>query len=239
MANIIGSLSSFCGVVLSIPKTLLFNLRVLPLKQALKFPFFVWYKVRLLNVKRGVVQLPSKITPFMIRLGKGGTKQVVENRNSLIFIGEGRLIFKGAAGFAAGFSLDFSSGELIFGRNFSTNKNSFISCSRGITFGDNVMLGDNCVIRDSDGHTVYKDGHAKRSQKPISIGNHVWIASHAHVLKGSIIPDNSIVAYRSLVTRIFTTPNSLIAGCPAKEIQTGITWGVYNITDELQEIENE
>ena len=239
MANIIGSWASFCGIVISMPKTILFNIRVLPLKQALKLPFFFFFKVRVLCVKRGIVQLPGQIKPFMIRFGKGGTRQVIENRKSLIYIGGGSLIFKGAAGFAAGFSLDCSSGELVFGQNFSTNRNAFISCSRGITLGDNVMLGDNCVIRDSDGHTVYKDGHAKRSQKPISIGNHVWIASHAHILKGSVIPDNSIVAYRSLVTRCFSTPNILIAGSPAKEIQNGISWGVYNITEELQEIENE
>ena len=233
MANIIGSWASFCGIVISMPKTILFNIRVLPLKQALKLPFFVWYKVRVLCVKRGIVQLPGQIKPFMIRFGKGGTRQVIENRKSLIYIGGGSLIFKGAAGFAAGFSLDCS-GNLTFGPHFSTNKNSFISCSREITFGERVMLGDNVVIRDSDGHTVYKDGKAKRSQKPITIGNHAWIASHSHILKGSHIPDDSIVAYRSLVTKQFYTPNSLIAGCPAKEVQTGISWGRFNINEELE-----
>ena len=90
-------------------------------------------------------------------------------------------------------------------------------------------------IRDSDGHTVTLNGLAKMSQRPIYIGKHVWIASHAHVLKGSYIPDNCIVAYRSLVTRKFDQEGALIAGSPATVAQTGIDWGVYDAKEEMRD----
>ena len=121
---------------------------------------------------------------------------------------------------------------MIFKGTFNINRNCAIFCCNKVTFGDDLLLGDNIVIRDSDGHTVYKDGVAKKSQQPISIGTHVWIASHSHILKGSSVSDNSIVAYGSVVTRKFINRSVIIAGIPAKEIQSGIKWGDFNSEEE-------
>lgn len=220
------SVYNFLGIIASLPKTIIFNLKTLPFRQAIRLPIFLWYKVRIIEAKAGVIQLPKKIFPFMIRLGKGGTKQVIEHSHSLISIGGGKLIFKGIANMAAGCSLDCT-GELIIGDHFSTNKNAFLTCSKRIVIGNYVMLGDNCTIRDSDGHTVYLNGNPKVSQKEIIIGNNVWIASYAHVLKGSKILDNSILAYRSVLTRKFEDSNLLLGGAPAKELQRDINWGKF------------
>lgn len=225
------SVGKLLGIIISFPKTIYFNFRALPLDQAIKLPIFLWYNVSILSVKKGVIHFPNGVRPFMIGIGKGGTKEVIANPHSQISVGGGSLSFLGAAGFASGISLDCT-GDMTIGANFSTNKNAFISCSKKIVIGERVMLGDNCVIRDSDGHTVTLNGMAKVSQRPIFIGNHVWIASHAHVLKGSYIADNSIVAYRSLVTRKFEQEGALIAGLPATVVQTGIDWGVYDSEKE-------
>lgn len=228
------SFAKLLGIIISFPKTIYFNFRTLPFSQAIKLPIFIWYNVRILDAKRGVIKFPNGLRPFMIGVGKGGTKEVIAHSYGQISIGGGTLCFLGSAGFASGVSLDCT-GDLTFGASFSTNKNAFISCSKKITFGDRVMLGDNCIIRDSDGHTVTLNGLAKTSQRPIYIGDHVWIASHAHILKGSSIPHNCIVAYRSLVTRQFDQEGALIAGSPAKVVQTGIDWGVYDAKKEARD----
>ena len=44
------------------------------------------------------------------------------------------------------------------------------------------------------------------------------------ILKGVTIPDNSIVATGSIVTREFKDKNVLIAGNPAKIIKEGVDW---------------
>ena len=231
------SIGKLLGLIISFPKTIYFNFRALPLSQAVQLPIFLWYNVHILNVKRGVIKFPNGLSPFMIGIGKGGTKEVISFPYSQISVGGGNLIFLGPAGFASGISLDCT-GDSTFGACFSCNKNAFISCSKSVTFGERVMLGDNCIIRDSDGHTVTLNGKAKESQRPIYIGNHVWIASHAHVLKGSHIPNNCIVAYRSLVTRKYNQESALIAGSPASVVQTGIDWGVYDAEKERRDNSN-
>lgn len=161
----------------------------------------------------------------MIRFGYIGTKQVITQRYSLINIAGGKILFQGGAGFAKGISFD-NSGEMTIGDGLSVNNNCMISCDDSLTIGNNVMLGDSIIIRDNDGHTVYKDGLAKSNKKPIVIGNNVWIASHSKILKGAKIGDGSVIAFNSLVTRKFADDNVLIAGNPAKIAQRNIAWTV-------------
>ena len=115
-------------------------------------------------------------------------------------------------------------GGIEFGNQFSSNRNCFFGCNHHVIFGDNVLLGWNVNIRDSDNHTIFWNGNEETSQKRVFVGNHVWICSYADVLKGVIIPDDSVVAYRALVTKQFTESHSLIAGCPAKIIKNNISW---------------
>lgn len=119
-------------------------------------------------------------------------------------------------------------GNLIVGDKFSCNVNTLISCNHKITFGSECLLGWNVNIRDSDNHTVIvNDVPREKDFCPVSIGNHVWIASYADVLKGVSIPDNSIVAYRACVTKsFFNSTGVLLAGCPAKVIRENINWHV-------------
>ena len=59
-------------IIMSIPKTLIFNFHMLPLKQALHLPIFVHYNTKLINIRRGVLEL-RKVQTGIIRFGFGGT----------------------------------------------------------------------------------------------------------------------------------------------------------------------
>ena len=50
------------------------------------------------------------------------------------------------------------------------------------------------------------------------------MAAFSHVLKNSVIPDGSVVAYHSLVTKQFKGDRLLLGGCPAKVIEEQIEW---------------
>lgn len=65
----------------------------------------------------------------------------------------------------------------------------------------------------------------KVSQKEVIIGNHIWIGSFAHILKGAVIKDNSVVAWRSCVLKAFNQENVLLGGYPAKIIKDNFDWG--------------
>lgn len=115
-------------------------------------------------------------------------------------------------------------GVIQIGHNIYCNKNIMISCDKCIQIGNDVLMGWNVAIRDSDGHQIFVDNSPKQNEKSVVIGNHVWICTEAHILKGSAIPNDCVVGYHSIVCTSFQQPNSLITGSPAKIIQNNITW---------------
>lgn len=213
--------------ILSLPKTIYFNLKALPLAQAVKLPILIGWNTKIVAAKRGVIKFPNGCRPMMVRIGFAGSPSVPTDHRGQVSIYGGTLSFEGRACFAAGSTLD-NSGAMRIGKNFSSNKNAFVSCSKEVTIGDDVMLGWNVQIYDASGHTVYHKGVAKHSQAPIIVGNHVWLCSHATLLKGAAIGDGSIVAWRSLLTKAIPQSNVLVAGNPAVVKCEDMSWGQYD-----------
>lgn len=218
--------------ILSLPKTIYFNFATFPANIAYKLPVIIGYNVLISETHKDIVEIKAnKIKTGMIRFGFGGPRGIISNKRGEVCLEKGKLIFLGTASFGEGCSVRIN-GNLEIGDHFSASKNSFISCSaQNSTIGKDVMLGWNCALRDSDGHTVYVNNCAKQSQKSFHIGNHVWICAEAHILKGVSIGSNSIVAYRSTVSKGYEEEGILIGGNPARLIQHGVNWGKY-IEDE-------
>ena len=220
------TIGQFSKYILSLPNTVYFNFRTLPLRQAVRLPLFVSYSTKILHIRKGCIVLDNdiKLKSFMIVIGFNGTV-AVPPKKSILSLRSGNLIFKGICHIGEGCVIDIDGGVLTLGNRFSANRNFWISCNKQITFGDEAMLGWNVSFFDATGHKVFLKGVEKESYKPIEIGNHVWIGSESHILKGANIPDNSIVAYGSIVTKRFNTPHSIYGGSPALFIQDNISWG--------------
>ncbi len=103
-----------------------------------------------------------------------------------------------------------------------------------LTIGQNCMFSYDIDVRTGDSHSVIVDEDNKRSNyaQNISFGDHVWVASHCVILKGSMIGDNSIVGTRSVVTKPFLQNGIVVAGNPAKIIKKGIHWKRERVYDE-------
>lgn len=83
---------------------------------------------------------------------------------------------------------------------FTINSNSTLIAAKKIQLGHDVMIGRGVVIYDSDHHTIRNaQGEVTNPDAPVSIGDHVWLATNAAVLKGSAIGSGSIVAANSVV----------------------------------------
>ncbi|HQQ62935.1 MAG TPA: DapH/DapD/GlmU-related protein [Pseudomonadales bacterium] len=96
---------------------------------------------------------------------------------------------------------------------------TLISDGAGITIGDNVLVGNNVYIADSDFHGL--EPALRREAPPakaVTIGNNVFIGYNATILKGVSIGENSVVAACSVVTRDVPA-NCVVAGNPAREIR--------------------
>jgi acetyltransferase-like isoleucine patch superfamily enzyme len=94
-----------------------------------------------------------------------------------------------------------------------------------ISVGNNVRLGGNVVMYDSDFHSL---NAAERTSVPeiktnirsmeIVIEDNVFIGAHATILKGSFIGENSIIGAGSVVSA-HVPPNEIWGGNPAKFIR--------------------
>ena len=213
---------------LSLPPTLYFNFCVFPFRTAMKLPVLVDFRTKFNEIHRNTVTLTANIKFGIIKIG-WGDGSVGNECNRYNYWGikkDCKVIFNGTAHFARGVSLRADNGgKIIFGNQFTSNQNFFCASNTKITFGDNVVLGWNIHVRDGDGHVIFnQNNEIINANKPISIGNKVWLASYASILKGVIIQDNSIVAFGSIVTKSFQDANIIIGGIPAAIVKQNINW---------------
>lgn len=98
-----------------------------------------------------------------------------------------------------------------------------IYCKKNIYIGNNVNIGGNCCIWDTDFHPIDFNSRrlgdtSKIKSYDIYIGNDVFIGANSIILKGVKIGDRSIIGAGSVVTK--NVPSDQIwAGNPAKFIR--------------------
>ncbi len=103
-----------------------------------------------------------------------------------------------------------------------TIKNS----NSSINIGEKCMFAFNVALYHTDSHPIFdlKTNNIINKVKTMSIGNHVWIGAHVSILKNTIIPNDCIIGWGSVVSGKFIQTNCIIAGNSAKIVKTGITW---------------
>lgn len=96
---------------------------------------------------------------------------------------------------------------------------SVILVQEYVEIGYDALIAWNTFITDSDWHD---NGSRSATEKTI-IEDHVWIGVGVKVLKGCIIPKNSIVGTNSVLVRFKGGENSLISGIPGVVVKSGIS----------------
>lgn len=112
---------------------------------------------------------------------------------------------------------------LTIGDNVGMSQAALV-CHKSITIGDNVKIGGGVCIYDTDFHSLdpimrrSSEDLKNRAEKPVVIGNDVFIGAKSIILKGVTIGENSVIGAGSVVTK--TVPaNQIWAGNPAKFIR--------------------
>lgn len=133
----------------------------------------------------------------------------------------GVLFFEGSAHIGNGSKLFIGADAILtLGENFAISASSTILCYKSIRFGRDIQFSWDCLVMDSDTHTIYdKDGKVMNEPREIIVGNKVWICARTMILKGTVIPDNCVIGACSLVSGKKFTANTIIAGSPAKSIK--------------------
>lgn len=112
---------------------------------------------------------------------------------------------------------------LTIGDNVGMSQAALV-CHKSITIGDNVKIGGGVCIYDTDFHSLdpiirrSSEDLKNRAEKPVVIGNDVFIGARSIILKGVTICENSVIGAGSVVTKSVPA-NQIWAGNPAKFIR--------------------
>ena len=206
---------------LNIIKTLYFNFRVLPFSQAIKFPFFLYGKVYLWNLS-GKVVVPEGCKPGTIRIGYKWFDLWPNSFLPTQIQVMGRLEFTGAAVISGGANVNVQSkeGVLKIGNDVLIGGGSVCKCLKKIEIGDWTGITGNCIIMDCNMHFVKNidTGVVANYKAPIIIGKNCWINPGTIISKGSVVPDYSITARNSFLSKDYSEcgTNLFLVGSPAK-----------------------
>lgn len=115
----------------------------------------------------------------------------------------------------------YEDSEVIIGDNVVMANGASIQAVSKVTIEDNVMIGINCFLVDTDGHDLAPDKRMTGVPKTgnITIKKNVVIYYNSLVLKGVTIGENSVIGSCSVVTKDIPA-NVFAAGNPAKVIRS-------------------
>ena len=217
------TLYDFWNILCSLPKTLCFNLHYFPLKTALKLPVFVSHRTYLREL-HGKVVLPEKVETAMVKIGFGDVGHYDRKRSRGIWQVSGTVAFDGRAGIGHGSKLSVR-GDLHIGADFNMTAESTIVCADKITFGRDCLLSWDILVMDTDEHPLYdNEGNRLNPNHPIVVGNHVWVGCKCVLLKGAEVPNNTVVAAGTLLSRAFEGENQVIGGNPPAILKQEVRW---------------
>jgi len=110
--------------------------------------------------------------------------------------------------------------SITFGDNVNINNSFSVISEIKIAINNNVLIGFNCTITDSDFHNLNPDARMETDPNPqkVIIEENVFIGNNVTILKGVRIGRNSVVAAGAVLTKSFPD-NVVIGGVPAKIIR--------------------
>lgn len=106
------------------------------------------------------------------------------------------------------------------GKNLKIGKRVFINAGckfqdqGGITIGDDVLVGHNCVIATLN-HAMEPERRADMVPAPVRIGDRVWIGANVTILQGVTIGEGAVIAAGAVVNKD-VPPRTVVGGIPAK-----------------------
>lgn len=208
--------------IFALMKTVWFNFRYLPFRQAVRMPVFLSRRVNVYRCHRG----------FYMGGGRTGDLRFLDNgkytyhKPSMLNI-RGKIVTRGEGIHLFGSGLTLSIGEkgvLELGNNVTVSFNATFCVHNRVVIGDENMWSHDIVIRDNDSHMIFdRSGKFINGNKPIVIGNRVWVGCRSIILKGCTIADGTIVGAGSVLTKPHTEQDTVIVD-DGRVVKRGVSW---------------
>lgn len=108
---------------------------------------------------------------------------------------------------------------------FFTGVNANVICHHKISIGNNVMIGRDVCLFDSDYHTIFNEnGEIINDDKEVIIEDDSWIGARTMVLKGSHIHSGAIISANSMVMGDVEANRVFVNKRESKSIGGNIIW---------------
>lgn len=114
-------------------------------------------------------------------------------------------------------------GVLTLGDRVGLSKSTIV-CMRSVTIGNEVFLGGDSKVYDTDFHSLDPDTRSKPGNQgvrtaPVTIGSRVFVGGHCIILKGATVGEGSVIGAGSVVRGLVGT-RELWAGNPARLLRS-------------------
>ena len=159
----------------------------------------------------------------LVRIGRGfrtrGLVIAVRGEGNRIEIGDG-VRFSGRIGLR---------GEGItvrIGDRTDAKTTRIVAGGADVTIGSDCLIASGARLRSGDLHVIVDRATGLRLNppEPVIVGDRVWLAAEAALMKGARVPDGCVVGFRSTVMHGFEEPDCLLVGTPARVVRRGILW---------------
>ncbi len=221
---------------LNVISTVYLNFRLCDFKDALKFPLFFYGRVYL-DCTLGKFIFPNGAQRGAVRFGMiRGHFQAPKGRVFLCLKKNSKIIIESYCSFSIDTTLRLTEGAVLkMGESVRIGDAVKIMCENEISIGAGTEITFESQVIDTNFHYMVNktSGKILKKNKPIKIGCRNWIGNHTTIMKGTLTPDDCIIASNSLLNKDYgSQSNVMIAGTPAKIIGGGMA-RIYDIQSEF------
>lgn len=212
----------------NILKTVYINFKLLPFKQAIKMPIFLYGQVAIHTLSGKVIIDSPSVHRGMIKVGYRWLDFFPASFLKTQLYIKGTIRFNGTCTMSGGVGVFAQEKMSIieFGDRTCIGGGSFIKSMDSIKIGRSTRITSNCTIMDCNMHYVkdIETGFIARNRQPITIGSNCWINSGTVVTKGAIIMNYSVVARNSFLNKDYSSygENAFIVGSPGKVVNNKV-----------------
>ncbi|GAB0481255.1 hypothetical protein KML24007_00010 [Alistipes indistinctus] len=201
--------------ILNVHKTIYINLKYLPWGQALRFPIFVFGRLKIQRSDNGGIEIRhARICRGMIKIGKNIDGHYSHNLPVELILSQ-KLIFQGYAWISGGTMIETYRGTIDIGNFCVIGSGTMLKSESGIILGNLTRIAYCSTIMDTNVHFIKntKTGKVNNSSAPISIGIGCWINAFSFISKPILKKKSLEVIYYDFDSQ---DCNANIVSCRAK-----------------------
>lgn len=216
MLNLLHTLKKYQNYYFNFFKTLYVNFKLIKFRDAIYLPLVIYGKCDL-KLSRSKIILNCKPRFGLIKWGLNQDLFVPSSSPSLLMMINATLYINGYIRFSPGYVLRMSGGIAYLGKNIEFGGGGKLLINSKLSIGDDCRFAFNNIICDTNYHYIVHDNKVYNNNGEIKIGKSVWVGNNCSIVKGSIIPDYSIVGAKSYVNKDFSKGGTglLLIGNPA------------------------